>query len=55
MCAEDQDDWDDYVKQVLGTYRGFPNLTTGESPFFWSTEEMEINHSINYSNHSLDS
>ena len=26
--------WDDYVKQVLGTYRGVPNLTTGESPFF---------------------
>ena len=21
MCAEDQDNWDDYVKQVLGTYR----------------------------------
>ena len=34
MCAEDQDKWDDYVKQVLGTYRGVPNLTTGESPFF---------------------
>ena len=34
MCAEDQDNWDDYVKQVLGTYRGVLNLTTGESPFF---------------------
>ena len=34
MCAEDQDNWDDYVKQVLGTHRGVPNLTTGESPFF---------------------
>ena len=34
MCAEDQDNWDDYVKQVLGTYRRVPNLTTGESPFF---------------------
>ena len=33
MCAEDQDNWDDYVKQILGTYR-VPNLTTGESPFF---------------------
>ena len=33
MCAEDQDNWDDYIKQVLGTYRGVPNLTT-ESPFF---------------------
>ena len=32
MCAEDN--WDDYVKQVLGTYRGVLNLTTGESPFF---------------------
>ena len=30
MCAEDQDNWDDYVEQVLGTYRGVPNLTTGE-------------------------
>ena len=28
MCAEDQDNWDDYIKQVLGTYRGVPNLTT---------------------------
>ena len=67
MCAEDQDNWDDYVEQVLGTYRGVPNLTTGESPFFlvygrdgnhhsfWSMEEMGINHSINYSNHSPDS
>ena len=34
MCAEDQDNWEDYVEQVLGTYRGVPNLTTGESPFF---------------------
>ena len=34
MCAEDQDNWDDYIKQVLGTYRGVPNLTTGQSPFF---------------------
>ena len=34
MCAEDQDNWDDYIEQVLGTYRGVPNLTTGESPFF---------------------
>ena len=34
MCAEDQDNWDDYIEQVLGTYREIPNLTTGESPFF---------------------
>ena len=34
MCAEDQDNWDDYIEQVLGTYRGVLNLTTGESPFF---------------------
>ena len=34
MCAEDQDNWDDYVEQVLGMYRGVLNLTTGESPFF---------------------
>ena len=27
MCAEDQDNWDDYVEQVLGTYRGVLNLT----------------------------
>ena len=33
MC-EDQTNWDDYIKQVLGTYRGVLNLTTGESPFF---------------------
>ena len=33
MCAEDQDNRDD-VKQVLGTYRGVPNLAIGESPFF---------------------
>ena len=34
MCADDQDNWDDYVEQVLGTYRGVPNLMTGEYPFF---------------------
>ena len=34
ICAEDQDNWDNYVEQVLGTYRGVPNVTTGESPFF---------------------
>ena len=34
MYAEDQDNWDDYIEQVLGTYRGVLNLTTGESPFF---------------------
>ena len=34
MCAEDQDNWDNYIEQVLGTYRGVPNLTTGESPYF---------------------
>ena len=34
MYAEDQDNWDDYIEQVLGTYRGVPNLMTGESPFF---------------------
>ena len=33
MCAKDQDNWDIYVEQVLGTYRGVPNLTTGEPPF----------------------
>ena len=34
MCAEDQDNWDDYVEPVPGTYRGVLNLTRGESPFF---------------------
>ena len=34
MCPDDQDNWDDYIEQVLGTYRGVPNLMTGESPFF---------------------
>ena len=34
MCAEHQDNWNNYIKQVLGTYRGVLNLTTGESPFF---------------------
>ena len=34
MCADNQDNWDDYVEQVLGTYRGVLNLTTGESPFY---------------------
>ena len=55
MCADDQDNWDDYVKQVLGTYRGVPNLTTGESPFFRFMEETEANQSTNYFNHSPDS
>ena len=34
MCPEDQDNWDNYIEQVLGTYRGVLNLTTGESPLF---------------------
>ena len=34
VCADNQDNWDDYIEQVQGSYRGVPNLTTGESPFF---------------------
>ena len=34
VCVEDQDNWDDYIEQVLGMYREVPNLTTVESPFF---------------------
>ena len=34
MCADNQDNWDEYMEQVLGMYRGVPNRTTGESPFF---------------------
>ena len=55
MCAEDQDNWEDYVKQVLGTHRGVPNLMLENHHSFWSMEEMETNHSTNYSNHSPDS
>ena len=47
MCVEDQDNWDDYVEQVLGLQENHYS--------FWSMEEMETNLSINYSNHSLDS
>ena len=36
MCADNQDNWDDYIEQVLGTYRGVLNLMTGESPIFSS-------------------
>ena len=34
MCAEDQDNWDDYIEQVLGLEPLCMFLTTGKSPFF---------------------
>ena len=56
MCAEDQDNWDDYVEKALGTYtEEFRTSQQENHHSFWSTEEMGINHSINYSNHSPDS
>ena len=27
--------WDQYVNQVLASYRVTPNLATAEMPFFW--------------------
>ena len=51
MCVEDQDNWDNYVKQVLGTYRGVRTSQQENHHSFWSMEEMETN----YSNHSPDS
>ena len=55
MCAEDQDNWDDYVEQVLGTTEEFRTSQQENHHSFWSTEEMETNHYTNYSNHSPDS
>ena len=39
MCAEDQDNWEDYVEQVSGTYRGVPNLMLY---IIFSTQSLDI-------------
>ena len=55
MCTEDQDNWDDYVEQVLGHTEEFRTSQQENHHSFWSMEEMETNHSTNYSNNSPDS
>ena len=42
MCAEDQDNWDDYVEQVLGTISKLWNV----NPEFWRASKF-INHPNN--------
>ena len=34
LCAKDQSNWDQYLNQVLPSYRVTPNLATAEMPFF---------------------
>ena len=34
LCEDDPSRWDDYINQVLGSYRITPHSATGETPFF---------------------
>ena len=34
LCEKDPSNWDQYLNQVLTSYRVTPNLTTVETPFF---------------------
>ena len=34
LCEEDPSNWDQYLNQVLASYRVTPNLATTEMPFF---------------------
>ena len=34
LCEKDQLNWDQYLNQVLESYRVTPNLATAETPFF---------------------
>ena len=34
LCKKDPSNWDNYIKQVLASYRVTPNLATAETPFF---------------------
>ena len=34
LCEKDQSNWDQYLNQVLASYRVTPNLATAETPFF---------------------
>ena len=34
LCEKDLSNWDQYLNQVLGSYRVKPNVATAETPFF---------------------
>ena len=34
FCENDQDNWDQYNNQVIGSYHVTPHLTTTKTPFF---------------------
>ena len=34
LCEKDPSNWDQYLNQVLASYRVTPNLATEEMPFF---------------------
>ena len=34
LCEKDLSNWDQYLNQVLASYRATPNLGTAETPFF---------------------
>ena len=42
LCEKDPSNWDQYVSQVLASYRVTPNLATAEMPFFfWYMEGIQ--------------
>ena len=55
FCEKDLSNWDQYLNQVLASYRVTPNLATAEMPFFLVYEGDPNLPFINYWNLSNDS
>ena len=55
LCEKDLSNWDQYLNQVLTSYRVTPNLATAEMPFFWCMEGIQIYPFTNYWNLCSDS
>ena len=41
LCERDPYNWDQYLNQVLASYRVTPNIATAEMPFFWYIEGIQ--------------
>ena len=47
LCERGPSNWDQYLNQVLASYRVTPNLATAEMPFFWCMEGSKLTPSPN--------
>ena len=50
LCEKDPPNWDQYLNQVLASYRDTLNLATAEMPFFWYMEGIQTYCYISYWN-----